>query len=67
MKRSDERQSYEHPNDEWLSGYSAAIADAVAIVDAMGGSSFNTFSAPVLIRMKSRLFELRGDRAHEAA
>jgi hypothetical protein len=55
------------PAAQWLSGYSAAINDAVAIVDALGGPSFHNFSAPVLLRLKSRLIELGGDQAHEAA
>jgi hypothetical protein len=46
----------------WLDGYRAALTDAIAIVDALGGPSFQNLSAPVLLRMKSRLIELQGKR-----
>ena len=67
MTLNGEHTSGASADEEWLSGYSAAINDAVAIVDALGGPSFHNFSAPVLLRLKSRLIELRGDKAHEAA
>jgi hypothetical protein len=44
----------------WLDGYKAALTDAIAMVDALGGPSFQNLSAPVLLRMKSRLIELQG-------
>lgn len=61
-------QSPDGPDsEERLSGYSAAINDAVAIVDALGGPSFHNFSAPVLLRLRSRLIELQGARDEHAA
>lgn len=44
----------------WLEGYEAALADAIGIVDSLGGPSLSNLSAPVLLRMKTRLIELRG-------
>lgn len=51
----------------WLEGYRAAIADAVAIVDSLGGPNFQNLSAPVLLRLKSRLVELEGRQDNRAA
>jgi hypothetical protein len=45
---------------EWLNGYAAALHDAITIVEAMGGPSFNNLSTPVLLRLKTRLIELQG-------
>ncbi len=67
MNSNDRASHDEGGADPWMSGYAAAINDAVAIVDALGGPSFHNFSAPVLLRMKSRLIELRGDKSREAA
>ena len=44
----------------WMDGYRAALADAIEVVDALGGPSFANLSAPVLLRMKTRLIELQG-------
>lgn len=46
--------------EAWLNGYEAALADAISMVDAMGGPSFTNLSAPVLLRLKTRLVEMRG-------
>lgn len=51
----------------WLAGYRAAIADAMAIVDALGGPGFHNLSAPVLLRVKARLADLEGQHAAHAA
>jgi hypothetical protein len=48
------------PSPEWLDGYAAALQDALAIVETMGGPSFSNLSAPVLLRLKTRLIELDG-------
>jgi hypothetical protein len=48
------------PDAAWLDGYKAALADAIAMVDALGGPNFHNLSAPVLLRMKTRLIELQG-------
>lgn len=48
-------------------GYRAAISDAIAIVDAIGGSSTQNLSAPVLRRLKARLAGLlAGDESRAA-
>jgi hypothetical protein len=52
---------------EWLEGYEAAVLDAEAIVDELGGSSFANFSSPILLRLKTRLIELRGAQGRAAA
>jgi hypothetical protein len=48
------------PSAQWLDGYAAALQDALAIVETMGGPSFSNLSAPVLLRLKTRLIELEG-------
>jgi len=53
--------------DAWLDGYRAAIADSVAIVDALGGPNFQGLSAPILLRLKMRFMELTRTRRREAA
>jgi hypothetical protein len=50
----------------WMDGYSAALADAIEMVDSLGGPSFANLSAPVLLRMKTRLIEMRGRSAAAA-
>ncbi len=50
----------------WMDGYSAALADAIEMVDALGGPSFANLSAPVLLRMKTRLIEMQGRSAAAA-
>ena len=51
----------------WLAGYQAAVDDAVSIVETLGGPAFSNLSAPVLIRLRTRLLELRADVLHMAA
>ncbi len=67
MKSRMLSQTHNGERDQWLAGYAAAINDAVAIVDAFGGPSFHNFSAPVLVRLKTRLIELQNDGRAEAA
>ncbi|MCA9821427.1 MAG: hypothetical protein KC482_11750 [Dehalococcoidia bacterium] len=44
----------------WMDGYRAALADALDIVESLGGPNFANFSAPVLLRLKTRLIEMQG-------
>ena len=67
MNSNDHEARPSGDRESWISGYAAAINDAVAIVDSIGGPTFHNFSAPVLLRMKSRLIELRGDKKADAA
>ena len=54
-------------HEAWLAGYQAAVDDAVCIVETLGGPAFSNLSAPVLIRLRTRLLELRADVPHMAA
>jgi hypothetical protein len=49
-----------HRDAAWMEGYRAALNDALAMVDALGGPSFANLSAPVLLRLKTRLIEMQG-------
>ncbi len=50
----------------WLAGYEAAIGDALAVVEAMGGT-LQSFSSPVLMRVRARLAELQTGGRRESA
>ncbi|MBE7519222.1 MAG: hypothetical protein HS107_08230 [Thermoflexaceae bacterium] len=52
---------------QWECGYRVAIADALAVVDAVGGTSFQNLSGPVLRRLRARLAEIERGRASRAA
>lgn len=51
----------------WSEGYEAAVNDAVALIDSMGGSPRSNLSAPVLQHLRSRLLQLSERERHGAA
>lgn len=51
----------------WSEGYEAAVNDAIALIDSMGGSPRSNLSAPVLQHLKARLLQLQERERHGAA
>ncbi|MCZ2111753.1 MAG: hypothetical protein LC118_19695 [Dehalococcoidia bacterium] len=58
MNRMRSCDSDPHSAAAWSDGYVAAVEDAVALIDSMGGSPRSNLSAPVLQHLKHRLIEL---------
>lgn len=50
--------------EAWMSGYEAAIDQALHVVDAMRGPGNNNLATPILLRIRAELLALRQD--HEA-
>ncbi|MGH2632830.1 MAG: hypothetical protein ACRDG3_05410 [Tepidiformaceae bacterium] len=67
MDSSRRERPLDEAREAWLAGYEAAIADAVEIVDGLGGPVFSNLSAPVLLRLKCRFLQLRQDSPSRAA
>ena len=67
MKSAQRDDQATQLHDAWLAGYEAAVADAVQIVDGLGGPAFSNLSAPVLVRLKSRFLQVSADSASRAA
>ncbi|MFN0145561.1 MAG: hypothetical protein ACKVT1_03545, partial [Dehalococcoidia bacterium] len=52
---------------DWQAGYDTALADVIAIVDAMRGPTQSNLSAPILLRIRVRLLDLCASRTRSAA
>ena len=52
---------------EWQAGYAAALGDAISVIDALRGPSQTNLSAPILLRIRTRVLDLCSSRKTTAA
>lgn len=53
--------------DGYDAGYTAALSDAVGLIDAMHGHGRNSLVEPLLLRIRTRFLDLMVERLRRAA